>query len=268
MPDRYADAVRGRRAELRAQRLLLAGGHRAEIRTSLALTRLTLTAEVSTALAELGREIRVHVDRAGRAGRRRLPVLLVGALDCVEANIGHRLIALALPPLRRIAAERSVPADDLPLRITPSGGRIGVSAGVPRPDPPAGAARALLLAGASGGAGAWRLGVLSAVGLPVLGLPALGGPAVLPLAAGLGLAALAATVWARRVALDRARLGRWAAEALAVARAGLEAELGRRLLDLEQRAGAALDAAVARRRAEVDAELRALAPGVDARAAR
>ncbi|MHA6797208.1 hypothetical protein ACVGVM_27390 [Pseudonocardia bannensis] len=258
MPDRYADAVRSRRGELRAERLRLIGGHRAEIRTSLALTRLVVAAELAATMAALGREIREHVVRADRAGRRRLPGLVAAAVDRAEAELERAVAGVALPSVRRIAAERSVLADLTVAGITPSGTRPRVSATLPVPEPPVGALRALLLAGSSGGA--WRLAVLPVAGLPVLGLPALGGVAVLPLAAALGLVALAATAWARWVAADRARLGRWTAEALAVARSGLEAELGRRLLDLEQRAGAALDVAVARRRADVDAELRGLAP--------
>ena len=45
MPDRYADAVRARRAELRAERELLGGGHRGELRTALALSRVLSGAE-------------------------------------------------------------------------------------------------------------------------------------------------------------------------------------------------------------------------------
>ena len=35
MPDRYADAVRARRRELRAERELLCGGHRRELHNAL-----------------------------------------------------------------------------------------------------------------------------------------------------------------------------------------------------------------------------------------
>ena len=39
-PDRYADAVRARRAELRGARALLLGGHRTELHSGLAAGRL------------------------------------------------------------------------------------------------------------------------------------------------------------------------------------------------------------------------------------
>jgi hypothetical protein len=46
----------------------------------------------------------------------------------------------------------------------------------------------------------------------------------------------------------------------AAVRGGLETELSRRLLEVERHAGADLDETVGRRRTEIDAELRALAP--------
>jgi hypothetical protein len=62
------------------------------------------------------------------------------------------------------------------------------------------------------------------------------------------------------VAADRARLRRWAAEAVSTVRTAVDTELARRALELERVAGAALDEAVAGRRAVLDAELQALAP--------
>lgn len=253
MPDRYADAVCSRRAELRAERARLVAGHRPEIRSQLALTRLDLSAEIDVTMAELGREARAHIDRGGARSRRLLPAHLTEAVARAQAELPARWTATALPALRRIAAQRSArdtPADP---KITLSGERVVL----PPPEPPAGAWRALLLAGASGGT--WRLVVLPAAVLPMLGLPAFAGPAVLPLGIGLALAALVATARLRAAAADRARLRCWSAEALVALRRGLHAELGRWLLEVEQRTGGMLDAAVARRRGEIDAELRALA---------
>jgi len=127
---------------------------------------------------------------------------------------------------------------------------------LPAPGLPTGAVRALL-AGAAGGT--WRLALLPAAALPAVGLPALGGRAVLPLALGVGMALLAAATRAHRVAADRARLRSWAVEVVGATRTALETDLAYRLLELERVAGAELDEAVDRRRAEVDAELRALA---------
>ncbi|MDT7710743.1 MAG: hypothetical protein QOG20_6350, partial [Pseudonocardiales bacterium] len=51
-------------------------------------------------------------------------------------------------------------------------------------------------------------------------------------------------------------------ELLAAGRVALEVDLARRLLELERSLGATLDAAVARRRAALEAELRSLSPEV------
>jgi hypothetical protein len=99
--------------------------------------------------------------------------------------------------------------------------------------------------------------------LPLLGLPVLpltGLRALLPLLMGLSVAVVAGTIVAQRAAADRARWGGWVAEALEGFGAAYDTVVGRRLIEVERRVGTALDAAVAARRAEVVAELRALEP--------
>lgn len=257
-PDRYADAVRSRRAELRGAWALLLGGHRTELRSCLAAGRLTASAELSTMLTGFGRELRDHADTADRTGRRALPALTGAAVGRLAARAADGWAAALHPGLRRIAAARR-----LPWAVSGTDPVAAVLARPPPPIPlpapgvPPGAVRALL-AGAVGGT--WRLALLPVAVLPAIGLPALGGREVLPLAVGVGLALLVAAARAHRVATDRARLRRWAVEVVAAVRTTLETELAYRLLELERVAGAELDEAVERRRAEVDAELRALAP--------
>jgi hypothetical protein len=273
-PDRYADAVRARRAELRGRRVLLLGGHRAELRTCLAEGRLAASAALSTALSELHRELRDHANRADRAGRAALPAAAHEAVDQLAAHISSRFAAAVAPGVRRVATARDVP--DVvgwpPVAARPPDPVVAVLLRrpapivLPRPDPAPHAIRALLV-------GAWRIALvpaagLSVVGLPAAGLPALGGRAVLPLAVGVGLALLASAVGAQRAAADRARLRRWATEVVSAVRAAVETELARRVLELERVAGAELDEAVTRRRAALDAELQALTTDGGDRAAR
>jgi hypothetical protein len=104
-----------------------------------------------------------------------------------------------------------------------------------------------------------RLAVLPLAVLPLVGLPALGGPALAPLAVGGGLTALVVAARARRIAAQRDRLHRRVEQIVGAAAAAIEADLDRRLIELEPGASAALDAAVLRRRAAVDRELAALA---------
>jgi hypothetical protein len=262
-PDRYADAVRARRAELRGARASLLGGHRAELRSGLAAGRLAASAELAAVLAALDRELRRHVEGADGAGRAALPGRVAAAVDRLAAHAGERWAVAVLPAVRRVAAVRGLrppvswPAGGGPTdRVTALLTRPPAVA-LPAPDPAPGVVRALL-AGAT--EGTWRLALLPVAVLPAVGLPALGGRSAVPLAVGLGLALLVAGVRARCVAADRARLRRWGAEVVAAVRGALETELARRLLEVERLAAAALDDAVDRRRAEVDGELRALAP--------
>jgi hypothetical protein len=260
--ERYADAVRARRAELRAIRASLLGGHRAELRGCLAACRLTASAELAAALTGLDRELRHHADRAGGRGRAGLPAQVDAAVGRFVDQVGGRWAAAVVPALRRVVAVRCPSLSAAWPSAGPGDGIGAVLRGrpvvaLPAPDPPQGAVRALL-AGAT--EGTWRLALLPAAVLPAVGLPALAGRSALPLALALGLTLLAAGLQARRVAADRARLRRWGGEVVEAVRRTLETELARRLLEVERLAAVELDDLLARRRAEVDAELLALAP--------
>lgn len=243
MSDRYRDAVQARRMELRVERGLLTGGHRTDLRSALALSRLGVVADAAARLRGLGREARAHVDGPDRAMRERLPALLAAAVDDLMVELHAGWAATALPALRRIAARRSLAmAPGWPQVPVPRPVAVPAELAEPRPRS--------LLAGAVDGAALWRLAVLP---LAVLGL--VGPSALAPLAAGIGLVALVVAVRARRTAGEQDRLRRHVDEVLAVARTAVDVEFGRQVLELERAAGAALDAAVTVRRREVEAEL-------------
>lgn len=246
MPDRYADAVRARRAELTAQRELLSGSPRAELRGALAVARLAAGGIAGHELAGLERELLAHAARAGRAARRALPEHAATAVAAVAGRVARAWVARALPAARRVAAARWLYACAPGAEGWPVPDPVGCA--LPAPEPPAGPGRALLESPAW-----WRL-------LPVpLLLPA--GWAVPPTVALAAVAvAVAGLVVAAQVAAERARLRRWVAAVCTAARAGIAAELARWALDLEAAVGADLDAAVARHQARVERELRALAP--------
>jgi hypothetical protein len=252
MPDRYADAVLARRRELRELRERLAGGHRGELRSCLALSRIDATGEAAEMLAALRREAAEHVRRGDRQVRDRLPEHVIAAVAAIATAVAARWAAALGPPLRRIATERG-------LALAPGWPRLPAprAPGPPPPEPPGPGAS--LLTGVMEGAALGRLALLPIAALPLAGLPALGGPALAPLALGACLAAVVVTARARRVATARARLDRWVEQAVAAAATAIEADLDRRLVELERGAAAALDAAVLRRRAAVDRELALLA---------
>lgn len=251
MPDRYADAVRARRRELRELRERLSGSHRGELRSCLALSRLAATGEAAVELAALRREAAEHVRRGDRHARERLPGLLCAAVDAVAATVAAGWAAALRPSLRRIATERG-------LDLEPGWPRLPAARPPGPPPPPEPAAPGpSLLTGVVEGAALGRLALLPLAAL----LPALGGPALAPLAVAAGVAAVVVTVRARRSAAVRDRAHRRAEQIIAAAAAAIQADLDRRLVELERSGAAALDAAVLRRRAAVDRELALLAPG-------
>ncbi|MHA6620411.1 hypothetical protein [Pseudonocardia sp. DLS-67] len=253
MPDRYADAVLARRRELRALRERLAGGHRGELRSCLALSRLAATGHAAAALAGLRREAAEHVRRGDRAARERLPERVAAAVDEVATAAAARWAAELGPPLRRIATERG-------LVMEPGWPRLPVPrAPGPPPAPEPLAPGSTLLAGVLEGAALGRLALLPLAALPLVGLPALGGPALAPLAVGVGLTTLVVAARARRLAAERARLHRRVEQIVGTATVAIDADLDRRLVELDLAASTALDAAVLRRRGAVDRELALLA---------
>ena len=104
---------------------------------------------------------------------------------------------------------------------------------------------------------AWRLAVLPTALLPVvlvplLGLPAAAAPALLPPAVGLGALVLVVVARARHAAVHRARLRRFADVLVAAARERIDADAGRRLLELEGTVTTHAEERAIRLRADVD----------------
>ena len=249
MPDRYADAVRARRAELRALRAQLAGGHRDELRSALALSRVTGTGGDHRRAGRAGRRSPPTSSRADRADRRRFPARLDrGRSTTPPAGLHGRWAAALRPALLRIAHRRGR------CRWPPGWPGLPVAAGCParsgptRRGRPRRRLRAVLGGLAHGIAPLWRLLLVPLLVLPIWGLPAPGRScrwSRWPPAA--ALAAVAArrprpAAWPRsgpRLRRSRRR------PCSPRPRVALEADLGRRLIELEARAAAALDAAVA-----------------------
>jgi hypothetical protein len=253
MADRYAEAVRARRRELRELRAHLAGGHRGELRSCLALSRLAAAGHAAAAFAGLREEAARYVRRGDRHARERLRQQLEPAVCAIAAAVGERWAAELAPPLRRIASERGLTMEPgWPRLPAPRAPVVRLPAEPPGPPPS-------VLTGVVEGAALWRLVGVPMAALPLLGLPALAGPALAPLAVGAGVTAVALAARTRRTATARARLHRTVEHVVTAAAAAIDADLDRRLVELERSACAALDAAVLRRRAAVDHELALLA---------
>jgi hypothetical protein len=252
MPDRYGDAVRARRVELRAEQGPLAGTHRAELRAELALARIRASDAATAALADLAREARSHTVHPERGVRRSLPARLPSALDAVAAQVHATALAALAPALRRIACTRRLDLGPQWPALPPP--RLPLLEGAP-PGP----VRAPRLAGAAEGLAVWRVALVVLAAMPLVGLPVWGGSALAPVAVGLGAAAVAVAVRSRRIGVERLVLQRQVDSVLAHGRSTLRVDIERMLLELERAAAAELDAAVERRRAAVEGELLALA---------
>lgn len=247
--DRYADAVRARRAELRAARTDLTGNHRAELRAALVAVRLAAQAELADALAALAAQTHAHLRGCDRRGRAAFPPLLVGAATALREHAAGRRTAAVRVAARRVAARRGITLD----AAWPPLAEIG--------------ARPLRLPDAEPGAspwtwisGGWRAALLPAASLPLVGL-SVASPAAVVATAAVGTGAAVLVGGHQAASGERSRLQRWAEEVLRAVRADGDAALARALLRVEG-AGAVLDGAVAARRAEVDAALAELAPAV------
>lgn len=240
---RYAEAVRARRAELRAAPVR-AADHRSELRGVLAVARLAAAAQVATEIGRLQAQAREVVDHARRTDRIRFPALLAAAVEELRRWSAARHGAVVHAAARRVAGRYGLALGPLPGEPP---GELRLPAPDPAPSP---------LAGIAGG---WRTALLPAAALPLLGLPVAGELAAVA-AVGLGAVAAAAVGLHGAAGADRRRLHRWCHEVLAVVRADADAALARLLVRTEQVAGAELDGAVGRRRAAVEAELAELAP--------
>ncbi|MGE3286445.1 MAG: hypothetical protein AB7J32_10125 [Pseudonocardia sp.] len=247
IPDRYADAVRARRAELRAARDGLAGVHR-DLRSALTIARLSASTELADATGRLATEARAFLKVAERRERARFPAVLLDGVDQLRAWAAPRREAAVRAAARRVAARRGVLvdaawpalADDPPRPLPAVGGDPGRSPW-------------------SSIAGGWRAALLPAATLPLTGLSvASPGAVVATTALGLGVAVLVGGHQAATA--ERVGLRRWSDEVLLAVRADGDAALARMVLRVEQ-AGSTLEAAVAARRADVEAELAELAPG-------
>lgn len=244
MPDRYADAVTARRAELRAQERLLGPGIRAELRDALVLVRAAAAAGVAAAFSDLSHEIDAHLDRAQAHP---LPTLVGEAVAAIEEQSHRRWAEEARTAMLRVALHRELP-------VLPA---------VPDREPGPGAGRRpprrVRTVDVLADAGAWRLAVLPLVVAPLTGFA---GPAVLWPAIGLGVLVLVAVIRARRAVAERARVRRWCDEVLAASGARIDAELGRRTARLLAHVAPLLEAALVRRLGAITAELALLAPEV------
>lgn len=270
-PDRVREAASARHRELAVIRRRLAAGHHTDLRVALGLARLSCSAGLAADLEDLGRRASERVEGSGRTERAHLPSWLAGELDQVRRRSEERVVATTGPAARRVAARLcpgvapmtlpGAPASAMTLREPTGPGRTvadrdptgaGLRPARTRSRDSAGGSRAR---GRGEPAVDPRL-VAGLAGLPVIGAGGLGWSAALTAVGVLLLLGALAHTRARTAA--RTHLRAEMSRTVAAAGAAAERTLQRRLIEVERDAGAALERAVAERRALVDVELAAV----------
>jgi hypothetical protein len=217
-------------------------------RSELAAVRLAVVDDLARRLRALGVRHRDRLEGAARAELADLPGTVAADVaaeaEAVVAGLGERLRGLVVGTLGSLLPPEELAA----LRIPPPQVRPDLPVPSPRrPD------RLLVVAGASGGLGLSRLALLPLLAVPVA--PVVGATLV-PVSVGIGLGAAGWLARSRRRAAERAHARAWLSEALAQARGDLERVLGEALIAADREITLALDRALDRRAAEVDAALR------------
>jgi hypothetical protein len=273
------DPETGEIDRVRAERLTLADQRRAESRRwPLALqaetnrARVDCTEQVRTGIARVQDDLLGRIDRAGSDDLKELPAHVDRVMAALSVRISQfladRFAAVGERALAEVFGTHELSHVLTGLNATLRHGLTAKPRRVTdRPDTAvvvisaAGIANMAghgAITGASAGAAALGLGAASVM-VPVVGI-------------GLGLAAGAFLVWKRRAAADRQQARVWLREVLAEARAALTEEIAHRFTDLQYALTLALDDALSRRVAELDARIaeidRALAEDKASRARR
>ena len=249
--DGEATELRSRRAGLVEQRRSGARTATLRLRAELQRARVESTHEVAAGVRETQVQFRAVVDAADRAQLAGLPAQLDPALGALALRVSASL-AERLARVSRLVLAEVFTAEEV----------AGLVATLPAPQVPALAARPvekrfsasedrlMVVAGASGGVGLGKLALAPLALVPGLNL------VLVPLTLGLGAGAAWWMARARGHLADRAHVKQWAVEVLADARSSLDQLVAELLIDTEHQLGAALDDALARRVAQLDAELR------------
>ncbi len=244
-------ALQVRRAELVEARRSGARGATLRLRAEVQRARVELTHEVAAAVRDTQTRFRAAVDAADRPTLAALPAQLDPALGAVALTVGASVrarlqrvaevvLAQVLTPEETAGLATALPA---PARPPPATRPVEKRAGAAED-------RLIVVAGASGGVGLGKLALAPLALVPGLNL------LLVPLTLGLGAGAAWWMTRARSHVADRVHVKQWSADVLAEARSGLDQLVAEQLIDTEHALGSALDDALARRVAQVDAELR------------
>ncbi len=246
-----AAELRTRRTELVAQRRSGPRSATLRLRAELQRARVESAHELAVSVRECQTRFRAAVDAADRATLAALPAQLDGALGALALGVSAALLQRITRVADAVLAEVFTPTEV-----------AGLTTALSPPQPvelvarpvavrhPAAEDKLMVVVGASGGVGLGKLALAPLALVPGLNV------VLVPLTLGLGAGAAWWMARTRGHVTDRVHVKQWAAEVHLEARAALDHLVAEQLIDVEHQLAAALEEAMGRRLAQLEAELR------------
>ena len=215
---------------------------------------MEVTALLRQYAGQLQEDLLGRLDRAGAAQRAELPGEVDGALQALSIRLSHDLRQRFAQVGERVLAQvfTAQELDEVLGRV--NAGLRHALVSKPRRDAPSGDGAIVVVSSAGMAMMAGRYGTLGASALGLAGLAGAG--LIIPVVGvGLGLGVGAFLVWKRRALADLQQQRAWLREVVSEARATLSDEVAQRFTDLQYALTVALDDAVERRLARLDAHI-------------
>lgn len=249
-----AEKARQERAALSARKRVEARQWSLALNTETQRARVEVTALLRQCAGQLQEDLLGRLDRAGAAQRAQLPGEVDGALQALSIRLSHDLQQRFAQVGERVLAQVFTPQELAEVLGRVNAGLRHALVSKPRRDAPAGDGAIVVVSSAGMAMMAGRYGTLGASALGLAGLAGAG--LIIPVVGvGLGLGVGAFLVWKRRALADAQQQRAWLREVVGEARATLSDEIAQRFTDLQYALTVALDDAVERRLARLDAHI-------------
>jgi hypothetical protein len=254
-PDpRDAERARQERAALSARKRTEARQWSLSLNTETQRARVEVTALLRQYAGQLQEELLSRLDRAGAAARARLPEDVDRELQALSIRLSQDLRDRFAQVGDRVLATAFEPAELAEVLGRVNAGLRHALVSRPRREHTGGDGAIVVVSSAGMAMMAGRYGTLGASALGLAGLAGAG--LIIPVVGvGLGLGVGAFLVWKRRALADQAQQRAWLREVVTEARAALGDEVAQRFTDLQYALAVAMDDAVERRLARLDAHI-------------
>jgi predicted transcriptional regulator len=249
-----AQMARQERAALSARKRVEARQWSLALNTETQRARVEVTALLRQYAGQLQEDLLGRLDRAGAAQRAELPGEVDRALQALSIRLSQDLQQRFAQVGERVLAQVFTPQELAEVLGRVNAGLRHALVSKPRRDTPAGDGAIVVVSSAGMAMMAGRYGTLGASALGLAGLAGAG--LIIPVVGvGLGLGVGAFLVWKRRALADAQQQRAWLREVVGEARATLSDEIAHRFTDLQYALTVALDDAVERRLARLDAHI-------------